>query len=162
MQDEQSSPRAEPAAEPGRTFCFAVFRFDSEGLLLFENGKAVRLGPKPLGVLKCLLERPGEVVSKQHLMEAVWHETFVAEHSLAQAINRLRHTLADDPESPTYIQTIHRRGYRFIAPVSVDGKASGPEPTGGIADDSPLSRSAGADGDLPQVIGPLGNSLNRC
>ncbi len=119
MQDEQPSPRAERDREADKTFFFGAFRFDSEGLLLFENGSAVLLGPKPLAVLKCLLERTGEVVSKQHLIATVWHEISVTEDSLGKAINRLRHALADDLENPVYIQTIHRRGYRFIAEVTV-------------------------------------------
>jgi len=145
MHDEKASPRGEHDREAG-FFYFGTFRFDSDGLVLYENRSAVRLGPKPLAVLKCLLERPGEVVSKQHLMHTVWNEISVTEDSLGKAINRLRHALADDLDDPVYIQTIHRRGYRFIAPVSVDGRVPGQEPPGERADRAPSSRSAGTDG----------------
>ena len=127
MQDRQPSRRAEATAEPGRTLSFGAFQFDSEGPLLSKNGSAVPLAPRPLAVLECLLERPGKVVSKQHLMDAVWDGTSVTEDSLVQAINRLRHALGDDPDSPTYIQTLHRRGYRLIAPVSVVGDGAAAE-----------------------------------
>ena len=117
MQDEQPSTQAEPVAEPDRTFSFGPFRFDSEGPLLFENGSRIRLGPKPLAVLKCLLERPGKVIPKQYLLDSVWNGISVNEDSLGQAINRLRRALADNRENPVYIETVHRRGYRFIATV---------------------------------------------
>ena len=145
MQDEQPSKQAESGRELDRTFSFGAFRFDSEGPLLFENGSAVELGPKPLAVLQCLLERPGKVVSKQHLMETVWHETFVTEQSLAKAINRLRRALADDLETPVYIQTIHRRGYRFIAPIQLDG------------DKIPRAGVGPAEGNLPPA-GPIASA----
>ncbi len=86
------------------------------------------------------------MVSKQHLMDTVWDEISVTEDSLGKAINRLRQALADDPGNPTYIQTVHRRGYRFIAPVSVAGEALGPEAGGGIGVDSQSTESMAASG----------------
>ncbi|MGH8518797.1 MAG: winged helix-turn-helix domain-containing protein, partial [Panacagrimonas sp.] len=68
-----------------------------------------------LGVLALLLDRSGEVVTKQELMGAVWRDAFVTETSLAEAISVLRQALGDDSHHPTYIQTLHRRGYRFVA-----------------------------------------------
>jgi hypothetical protein len=82
-----------------------------------------------LGVLALLLERPGDLVSKQDLIGGVWRDAFVTETSLAEAISVLRQTLGDDPQRPTYIQTLHRRGYRFIADVQGHAAAAvAPEP----------------------------------
>jgi DNA-binding winged helix-turn-helix (wHTH) protein len=93
------------------------FTFDRTSRLLWKEGVEVPLPPRVLGVLALLLERPGELVSKPDLIGAVWRDSFVTETSLAEAISVLRQTLGDDPQRPTYIQTLHRRGYRLIADV---------------------------------------------
>src|SRR5262249_13637892 len=62
--------------------------------------------------------RPGEIVSKQELIETVWKDAFVSDTSLAEAISFLRQALGDDPQQPSYIQTVHRRGYRFLPAVT--------------------------------------------
>ena len=96
---------------------FGPFRFvPGDGLWRKEgrDERAVPLPPRALGVLTTLLATPGEVVSKQALMDAVWRDTFVTESSLLEAIGLLRDTLGDDRKQPAYIQTVHRRGYRFI------------------------------------------------
>jgi serine/threonine-protein kinase len=92
---------------------FGPFRF-VPGDGLWRDARAVPLPPRALGVLTALIAAPGEVVSKQQLMDAVWPGTFVTESSLLEAIGLLRDTLGDDRKQPTYIQTVHRRGYRFI------------------------------------------------
>jgi DNA-binding winged helix-turn-helix (wHTH) protein len=88
--------------------------------LLSRDGIEVALPPRVSGVLALLLDRAGQLVTKQELMSAVWRDAFVTETSLAEAISVLRQTLGDDPQRPTYIQTLHRRGYRFIAEVQGD------------------------------------------
>ena len=98
---------------------FGPFRF-VPGDGLWRNGTPLPLPPRAMGVLTTLVARPGSVVSKQELMDAVWPDTFVTESSLLEAIGLLRHTLGDDPRQPIYIQTVHRRGYRFIG-ISGDG-----------------------------------------
>lgn len=92
---------------------FGDFRF-IPGDGLWRDGRAVPLPPRALGVLSALLATPGVVVSKKALMDAVWPDTFVTESSLLEAIGLLRNALGDDRRQPTYIQTVHRRGYRFI------------------------------------------------
>jgi len=92
---------------------FGPFRF-VPGDGLWRNGSAVPLPPRAMTVLATLVARPGSVVSKQELMDAVWPDTFVTESSLLEAIGLLRQTFGDDPRQPIYIQTVHRRGYRFI------------------------------------------------
>ena len=96
---------------------FGDFRFVA-GDGLWRAGTPVPLPPRALGVLAALLAKPGVVVTKQELMDAVWPGTFVTESSLLEAIGLLRETLGDTPRQPTYIQTVHRRGYRFIGAVT--------------------------------------------
>lgn len=102
-----------PEAAP---LAFGPFRFEA-GNGLWRDSEEVPLPPRALGVLEALLGAPGEVVSKPRLLDAVWKDAFVTEASLLEAIKVLREALGDDRLNPTYIQTVHRRGYRFIAPV---------------------------------------------
>jgi eukaryotic-like serine/threonine-protein kinase len=101
---------------------FGSFSFDTHTRLLSSGGQEVALPPRVLGVLELLLQRAGDVVTRQELIDAVWKDAFVTDTSLAEAVSVLRQALADDPQSPTYIQTLHRRGYRFVAPVSTVGQ----------------------------------------
>ncbi len=101
----------------GRVLAFGPFTFDRASRLLSRDGAELAVPPRVLGVLALLLERPGILVTKQELMAGVWPDAFVTETSLAEAVSVLRQTLGDDPQRPTYIQTLHRRGYRFIAEV---------------------------------------------
>jgi DNA-binding winged helix-turn-helix (wHTH) protein len=78
----------------------------------------VPLPPRALGVLAALVAQPGTVISKQTLLDASWRDAFVTEASLLEVIGVLREALGDDRLNPSYIQTVHRRGYRFIARVS--------------------------------------------
>ncbi|MEO8680235.1 MAG: winged helix-turn-helix domain-containing protein [Vicinamibacterales bacterium] len=103
------------------TVRFGPFRFIPGDGLWREGGgnppglpTEVPLPPRALGVLTTLLAQPGLVVSKQELMDAVWPDAFVTESSLLEAVGVLRTALGDDRRRPTYIQTVHRRGYRFI------------------------------------------------
>jgi len=100
-----------------RAVAFGPFVFDRTSGLLSRDGIEVPLPPRVLAVLALLLDRQGELVTKQELIGAVWRDAFVSETSLAEAISVLRQTLGDDPQRPTYIQTLHRRGYRFVADV---------------------------------------------
>ncbi|HUO84988.1 MAG TPA: winged helix-turn-helix domain-containing protein [Thermoanaerobaculia bacterium] len=109
---------------------FGPFRFDVQERILWRDGVEVTLPPRVLSVLSFLLERPGKVVSKQVLIDSVWNGTFVTETSLTEAVSLLRQALDDDPQNPVYLQTVHRRGYRFIAPVEAV-QSSGPRETAG-------------------------------
>jgi serine/threonine-protein kinase len=98
------------------TVRFGPFHFvPDDGL--WRGQDEVPLPPRALGVLAALVARPGVVRSKQELMDAVWPDTFVTESSLLEAIGLVREALGDDRRQPIYIQTVHRRGYRFIARV---------------------------------------------
>ena len=112
-----------------RAVSFGAFRFDRTNRILLKEGIEVSLPPRALAILDDLLERKGEVVSKQELMDRVWHGSYVSETSLTEAVSLLRQALGDDPQQPEYIQTVHRRGYRFVANVSAepfDQPTSGP------------------------------------
>ena len=92
---------------------FGDFRF-VPGDGLWRAGHPVALPPRALSVLTALLSSAGTVVTKQALMDAAWPGTFVTDSSLLEAIGLLRDALGDDRRKPLYIQTVHRRGYRFI------------------------------------------------
>jgi DNA-binding winged helix-turn-helix (wHTH) protein/Tol biopolymer transport system component len=93
---------------------FGPFDFDRQSRLLWREGTEVALPPRVLGVLEVLIDRPGQVVARQDLLDGVWKDAFVTDTSLAEAVSFLRQALGDDPQAPTYIQTVHRRGYRFL------------------------------------------------
>lgn len=95
---------------------FGPYRFDAQNGL-WRGNREVALPPRAVSVLAALVAKAGTVVPKQVLIETCWRDTFVTEASLLEAIRLLRHALGDDRLNPTYIQTVHRRGYRFIAEV---------------------------------------------
>lgn len=98
---------------------FGPFRFDWQDKTLRRDGAEVRVPPRALAVLVILLERPGRVVSKQDLLDQVWQDAHVSEASLTEAIGVLRQILGDTAAQASFIQTVHRRGYRFVAPLSL-------------------------------------------
>src|SRR5918995_5898655 len=102
---------------------FGVFELDAASGELRRHGLKIRLPDQSLQVLRLLLRRPGEVVTREELQRALWNtETFVDfEVGLNSAIRRLREALDDSAENPRFVETLPRRGYRFI--VSVDSPA---------------------------------------
>src|SRR5215471_3864420 len=91
-----------------------------------REGTTIKLEPRAMRVLVCLAERAGEVVSVDQLLETVWKDLVVTQHSVYQAIAVLRRALGDNPKNPTYIASVLRRGYRLIAPVEADAKTQNP------------------------------------
>ena len=94
------------------------------------GGERVRLEPKAIEVLAYLAARPGVVVGREELLSAVWPGVVVGDDALTQAIIKLRKALGDDAHQPRYIETISKRGYRLIAPVTAPGIAAPAEPAG--------------------------------
>jgi DNA-binding winged helix-turn-helix (wHTH) protein len=94
---------------------FDAFELDESNALLLRNGKAVTLAPKPFGVLCALARRPGSLLTKHALLDDVWGHQFVTDSVLKTAVSEVRAALDDDPKKPRYIETVSRRGYRFIA-----------------------------------------------
>lgn len=94
---------------------FGTFQFEPAARRLLRDGVEIPLQPRVLGVLECLLAQPGVVVSKGAILDTVWKDACVTDASLAEAVSALRSVLGDDPQKPLFIQTVHRRGYRFVA-----------------------------------------------
>ena len=119
---------------------FGVFEVDLRAGELRKRGLRVRLQQQPFQVLAILLERRGEVVSREELQQALWPaNTFVDfDHGLNKAINKIREALGDSAEAPRFIETVAKRGYRFLADVRVaDGRLVEPAP--GPAADRPVT-----------------------
>ena len=102
-----------------RVASFGVFEVDLRAGELRRNGVKVKIQNQPFHILTMLLERPGEVISRDEMRARLWPaETFVDfDHGLNSAIRRLRDALGDSAESPTFVETLGRRGYRFVFPV---------------------------------------------
>jgi len=96
---------------------FANFRLDTSRQSLLRDGEAVPLSPKALAVLSYLAMHPGRLVSKEELLEAVWPDTYITDAVLKVRMQEIRRALDDDANQPRFIETAHRRGYRFIAAV---------------------------------------------
>ena len=114
---------AEHQEKTATRFRFGLFEADADSGELRKSGIRIRLQAQPFRVLVCLLERPGEVVTREEIQQRLWgHDTIVDfDHSLGTAINKLREALGDSAENPRFIETLARRGYRFLAPVTVVG-----------------------------------------
>src|SRR5580658_265616 len=122
----------EPAAAPVR-LRIGDFEVDLRSGEVRRNGDRIQLQERPFQVLAALVERPGEVVTREELQKKLWPtDTFVDfEHSINTAVNKLRKALGDDAESPRFIETLPRYGYRLIAPVNVV-EAPGARPDAGL------------------------------
>jgi DNA-binding winged helix-turn-helix (wHTH) protein/predicted ATPase len=101
---------------------FDPFCLDLDNECLWRGSSAIKLRPKAFAVLNHLLGRPGQLVTKEELLNAVWPETFVGEAILKVNIRQLREALGDNPKSPRFIETVHRRGYRFIGQIAEGGQ----------------------------------------
>ena len=112
---------------PFRRLQFGVFEADLRTGRLTKNGRRVRLQEQPFRLLVILLEGPGEMVTRETLRARLWPRTTVDfDHGLNKAISKIRDALGDSAESPRFIETVSRRGYRFLADVSaVDDKQPG-------------------------------------
>src|SRR5260370_23116128 len=100
---------------------FGVFELDLRAGELRKHGLRIRFQEQPFQLLAMLLEHPGEVVTREELQKKLWPaDTFVDfDHGLNKAISKIREALSDSPESPRFVQTVARRGYRLLAEVKV-------------------------------------------
>ena len=96
---------------------FDDIRVEPRNFKVFKAGAALALEPKTFLLLTYLIENRDRLVDKQELLDAIWKDVAVTENSLTREIGKLRRALGDDPKAPRYIETIHTRGYRFIAAV---------------------------------------------
>src|SRR5580704_5045415 len=108
------------ANDPPRRLRFGVFEVDLRTGELTKRGARVRLQGQPFQVLAALLERPGELVTREELRGKIWPRTIVDfDHGLNKAISKIRDALGDSGEKPRFVETVPRRGYRFLADVAV-------------------------------------------
>jgi predicted ATPase/DNA-binding winged helix-turn-helix (wHTH) protein len=114
------------AANVSGQISFGPFRLLPYRQLLLEGDKAVRLGSRACEILTALVERPGELLSKQELMERVWPDTFVEDGSLRVHVAALRRALGDGQAGRRYIANVPGRGYRFVGSVSLDAEPTAP------------------------------------
>jgi DNA-binding winged helix-turn-helix (wHTH) protein/predicted ATPase len=98
-------------------FFFPPFRLDVGDEQLWRGAQAIELRPKTFAVLRYLVEHLGRLVTKEEVLNAVWPQTVVSEWVLKSCVRELREALGDEARTPQYIETVHRRGYRFIAAV---------------------------------------------
>ncbi|MGA8742720.1 MAG: winged helix-turn-helix domain-containing protein [Terracidiphilus sp.] len=106
-------------SEPARRYRFGAFEADASTGELRRQGIRIKLNAQPFQVLLMLLERPGEVLTREEISRALWSDgTFVDyDHGVNSAVNRIREALGDTANSPRFVETLARRGYRFVAPV---------------------------------------------
>ena len=106
------------SASQSQVIQFADFEADLHSGELYQDGTRIKIQQRPFKVLSILLESPGEVVTRDELRRRIWPaDTFVDfDHSLAVAVNKIREALADSAEAPRFIETVGRRGYRFLGP----------------------------------------------
>jgi DNA-binding winged helix-turn-helix (wHTH) protein/tetratricopeptide (TPR) repeat protein len=111
---------------------FGDYEVDPASFRLLHGGRVVPLAPRIIDLLLFLVARPSVLVSKEDLFKTLWPDVAVTDNALTQAVSELRQALGDDPANPAYVQTVARRGYRFIAPVSRGDRRGGSSPAGDV------------------------------
>ena len=139
------------AGEPKKLFRFGVFEADARSGELRKSGVRLRLQEQPFQILLLLLERSGEVIGREELRQRLWPaDTFVDfDHGLNTVINKLREVLGDSASNPRFIETLAKRGYRFLLPVEL------------VTDERPEKAEPAATTNLPQTSFPTGSLLTR-
>ena len=129
---------------------FGVFELHPPTGELRKNGAKVKLEGQPIQILALLLERPGELVTQDEIRTKLWSDGTVVdfEHCIKTAVRKLRQALGDDADAPRYIQTLPRRGYRFIAPLSPLTPVSAAS-----VENAPLGRTRSVKGTLHNASG---------
>lgn len=108
---------------------FGSFELDLEAERLLKNGRQVRLQPQPFKLLRLLTNQPGKLVTREEIQAALWtNDTFVDfEQGVNFAVKQVREALGDRAENSIYVETVPKRGYRFLAPVTIPGRDEAPE-----------------------------------
>jgi class 3 adenylate cyclase/DNA-binding winged helix-turn-helix (wHTH) protein/tetratricopeptide (TPR) repeat protein len=135
-------------------WCFAEFRLDPANACLWRGTQAIALTPKAFDVLHYLVTHPDRLVTKDTLLDAIWPETAVSEAVVRIAIGEVRRALGDTAQAPRFIATVHRRGYRFVAPVAAHPEEV-PGPAAPVTPTAPQPRAAGpSEAPAPLPDGP--------
>jgi len=137
------------------SYAFGRFRVEPGAYRLLRDDAPIQVSPKIIDLLLYLVARPSVLVSKEELFAALWPDVAVTDNALTQVVSELRQALGDDPSKPTYVQTVARRGYRFIAPVEREQptapggrdlpSATSPLPSVGVLDFANVTRDASLD-----------------
>ena len=126
-----------PISNPHPVCTFGPFRVDFETCEIHKHGIRLHVQAQPVRVLWFLVERPGQLITRQELQEKLWpgHSAAEVDDSLNSTVKKLREALGDDAGKPLYIETIPRRGYRFIAPIQMEAQEIAPGETQTVADE---------------------------
>lgn len=135
---------------------FKTFRLDTTNHLLWRNGDRVPVAPKGFDVLAYLVEHAGRVVTQDEILEALWSGTYVNAEVVRKYILEIRKVLGDQHDSPEFIETLPKRGYRFIAPVVDESDAEGPGLPNPVATEEKVERET-----LPSKEGSSGKRRAR-
>src|SRR5687768_17245790 len=145
------------------TVAFGSFQLDPADARLLRDGRPVPLTPKAFDVLHFLVQRPDRLVTKEELLSAVWPDVIVTDASIKVCVREIRKALGDESKTPQYVETVHRRGYRFIAPVqgslrNISDPVPSQAPAARVAtapDVSPAARHplVGRDAENSQLVG---------
>ncbi|HEX4008032.1 MAG TPA: winged helix-turn-helix domain-containing protein [Acidobacteriaceae bacterium] len=168
-------------SQPARRYRFGVFEADASTGELRRQGVRVKLNAQPFQMLCLLLERPGTLLTREEISRELWPDgTFVDyEHGVNSAVNRIREALGDTASSPRFVETLARRGYRFVAPVERIEDAAAPGPildTAGdahaafpgpstvteaapVEEDAPLGGILATAQELPKISIPLARTF---
>ena len=133
---------------------FPPFRLDPRNERLLRGNDVIALRPKPFALLRYMVEHPGRLVAQDELKKAIWPSTFVGEGVLRLYLREVRAALGDDAESPRFIETIARRGYRFIAEVKRSDDADddlAPPDQSALAAAAKIPPPVGRDGELARL-----------
>lgn len=137
-------------------FVFPPFRLDLRNEQLFEGDSAIPLRPKTYAVLRCLIDRRGQLVTKDEILEAVWPGVSVSDSVLKVCVREIREALRDETDAPRFVETAHRRGYRFIATVLEETTA---RPTL-VRSVIPVPPLVGRSGELARLKSRLGDAIS--
>jgi Tol biopolymer transport system component/DNA-binding winged helix-turn-helix (wHTH) protein len=128
----------ETTSKPGICYRFDDVSIDCASLRVEKNSQPRKITPRAFDVLVYLASQHGRIVDKQELFEQVWKESFVTDNALTRAVKEIRQVIGDDADAPRYIETVPKRGYRFIADVQIidpkPARVASPEPTPAIAE----------------------------
>jgi predicted ATPase len=143
---------------------FECFGLDTANQCLLHHGAPIDLPPKPFAVLRYLVENPGRLITHDELLDALWPETYVQPQVLRTYMLDLRKVLGDDAGQPRFIQTVHKRGFRFVAPVTERNGAAHNAAAGTSAQDAAGAAIVGREKELA-ILGTqlrqLGNGRRR-
>jgi DNA-binding winged helix-turn-helix (wHTH) protein/predicted ATPase len=151
---QKAAPRSGLKMHEAKQLFFGPFRLDPTNECLWRGKKEIRLHPKAFGLLRYLADHPGQLATKASLLETIWPGVYVTEAILSVYIAEIRKALGEDPNKPRFIETLHRRGYRFIAPVAIDCITGTSQSTPGSEDlRSPVLGEAATAIGLEPLIG---------